>query len=87
MKRWALVVVLLYGLIIIILTLPVIFGAFRGMLSFTKEDIKRMFEPWPYWLGFFVFMAAQAALLTIPVRVSGQRPISKRTVILPVGKI
>jgi hypothetical protein len=88
MKKWAVVVVLLYGSSLLILTVPVLLCAFWDFSKqgpvWDMEDLKHMLLSWPYWLGVAVFIAAQAALLIIPVRASVNRPQSKRTVWLPI---
>jgi hypothetical protein len=88
MKKWAVVVVVLYGLSLVILTLPVLLGAFwdftKNSSPWTAQELKSMFAEWPYWLGIAIFILAQAALLVIPVETSLKRPSSRRTVWLPV---
>lgn len=82
MKRWALVVVALYLLIVVALTLPVIEMAFspRPELS----EAAKVFGYWAYWLGIGVMLLAQAALLVVPVRVAERRPVTRRSLLLPV---
>jgi hypothetical protein len=88
MKKWAWIVALLYGLIIVVLTLPMVVGAFwdfgKTGNTFSKEEIKGMFLNWPYWLGIVIFFLSQAALLFVHVRVVEKRPITRRTILLPV---
>jgi hypothetical protein len=88
MKKWAVVVVMLYGLSLAILTLPVLISAFwdftKNSPPWTAGELKSMFTAWPYWLGIALFILAQAALLVIPVGVSQSRPASRRTVWLPI---
>ncbi|OGX18260.1 MAG: hypothetical protein A3K83_06090 [Omnitrophica WOR_2 bacterium RBG_13_44_8b] len=87
MKKWALVVLLLYGLTILIFTLPVCGLAFldelikNGIGKIERKEFLDVFTYWPYWAGFAVFLAAQAALLDLRVDISMQRPASKRTII------
>ena len=84
MKKWALVVLLLYGLIILIFTLPVCILAFLNIFSKNHTNAKEfinVFTYWPYWAGFALFLAAQAALLDIHVNIAEQRPTTKRTVV------
>jgi hypothetical protein len=86
MKKWALVVLALYGSIIIIFTFPVTILSF---LSFGPENninlqaFKELFTHWPYWAGFALFLAAQAALLDVHVDLAGRRPVAQRR-IMPV---
>ena len=88
MKKWAVVVVILYGLSLVMLTLPFTIGAFwdftKNSSPWTAGELKSMFTVWPYWLGIALFILAQAALLVIPVGVSQSRPASRRPVWLPV---
>jgi hypothetical protein len=80
MKKWAVVVVLLYGLSLVFLTLPVLISG----SVFDDQTLKNIYAQWPYWLGVAVFLLSQTALLIIPVRASEKRPTSRRTVWLPV---
>lgn len=84
MKKWALVVLLLYGLTILILTLPVFILAFFDISVKNEMSVKELFEVftyWPYWTGFVLFLAAQAALLDIRINTAEQRPTTKRTIV------
>jgi RsiW-degrading membrane proteinase PrsW (M82 family) len=86
MKRWALVVVLLYALIFLVLTLPVTIVSPYDI--WTVENIKEMpkgiFTSWQFWIGMVLVLLTQIALLVIPVRKAEGRPITKRTVIAPI---
>lgn len=88
MKRWAAVVVALYGIILVIFTAPVLLVSFwepsKHASGLDIEAIRSVYLHWPYWVGVAVFLASQAALLVIPVRISLERPVSRRTVWLPV---
>lgn len=84
MKKWAVVVVLLYGASLVILTLPVLISSFWDPGAGSEQSFQKVYAQWPYWLGVAVFLSAQAALLIIPVRKSENRPASKRTIWLPV---
>jgi hypothetical protein len=89
MKKWAWVVAALYGLIIVILTAPVLLAAFWDFIKagsiYTSEDLIEMFSSWPYWSAVALFILAQAALLAVPVKLCGKRPISRRIIMLPVA--
>jgi putative redox protein len=89
MKKWAVIVVLLYGLTLLILTLPVLVTSFwdfsKHGSAWSVDELRNMFFNWPYWLGIVIFLLSQAALLIIPVRASLNRPQSKRTVWLPIA--
>jgi|SRR5579862_1170126 len=79
MKRWAVLVVALYFLILIALTSPLIFVAFYPLKS--VSSVLAPFVEWPYWAGVGVFLAAQAVMLLVPVDLSLQRPTSHRSVL------
>jgi len=79
MKRWALVVAGLYGLILAALTLPVIAVAFVGEVEFA--ELAKVYGCWPYWLWLIVMMVSQAALLCVPVRVASRRPVSRSSLL------
>ena len=74
MKRWALVVVALYALILGVLTVPVGLMAFAPKAS--AKDIADAYRCWPYWLWMGVMVLGQAALLVVPVRVTNRRPVA-----------
>ena len=55
MKKWAVVVLLLYGLTILIFTLPVCILAFLNIGSknnINSKELLQVFTYWPYWTGF-----------------------------------
>ena len=82
MKRWALVVVALYLAIMVALTLPVLELAVlpRPQLS----EVAQVYGYWGYWLGIGVMLLAQAALLAVPVSITERRPVTRRSLLLPV---
>jgi hypothetical protein len=82
MKRWALIVVALYLLILAALTLPMIEMALvpRPEIS----EAAKVYGYWAYWLGIGVMVLAQAALLAVPVRIAEHRPVTRRSLLLPV---
>jgi len=84
MKRWALVVLGLYLLILIVLTVPVIRAAFVPRKGESPVDAFGVFAMWPYWLWVTVMVLGQAALLGVPVRVAEGRPVARRSLLLPV---
>lgn len=84
MKKWALVVIALYGLIILIFTLPVLILAFMEFKQGAESGVSdplQVFASWPYWIGFTLFLIAQAALLDVHVNIVERRPVTKRTVV------
>ena len=79
MKRFAITITLLYGAIILVLTLPVILAAFYPEIL--PKDAIQTFTQWIYWVLLAIMIACQAALLGIPVRVESRRPVTKKPVI------
>jgi hypothetical protein len=89
MKRWALVVILLYGLILLALTWPVVwagygFTAFGLLTDELSPDGPREFlqfwvDPWGYWIWLGVMLLSQGALLAVPVQLVRQRPVTRRS--------
>ena len=82
MKRWALVVVALYLLILVVLTVPVTLLAFAPQAG--AEEVARVCRFGPYWLWVGVMGLGQAALLVVPVRVASRRRVTRRSLLLPV---
>jgi hypothetical protein len=82
MKRWALVVVGLYLLILVVLTVPVVLLAFAPQAS--TKDIVEGYCYLPYWLWVGVMVLGQAALLVVPVRVATKRPVARRSLLWPI---
>ena len=81
MKRWALVVVALYLLILVVLTVPVSLLAFAPQAS--AKEIAEVYRYFPYWLWVGVMVLGQAALLAVPVRNASRRPIARRSLLWP----
>jgi hypothetical protein len=79
MKRWAVLVVILYFLLLVALTSPLFLIAFYPR-SNARDAISVMFE-WMYWAGLGVMVLAQAAMLVVPVELSVGRPIAQRSVL------
>ena len=75
MKNWAWLVAGLYGLILIVLTVPVGWAAFAPHT--TVKETASVFGSWQYWLWLAVMLAGQVALLAVPVRVASLRPVSR----------
>lgn len=84
MKKWGLVVLALYGAIILIFTLPVCilaFFSFDPKNNINTKALLEIFTNWPYWAGFALFLAAQAALLDVHVNLAQRRPVTKGNII------
>ena len=82
MKRWAVLVVILYFLIFVALTAPFILVAFYP--STTAHDALSPLFEWTYWAGLGVLLAAQAVMLIVPVDLSLGRPTTQRSVLWPI---
>ncbi len=82
MKRWALVVVTLYLLILAVLTVPVTLIAFAPQAN--AMDVAAAYLYFPFWLWLAVMGLAQTALLVVPVHVANRRPVARRSLLWPV---
>lgn len=82
MKRWAVLVVSLYLLILVALTSPLILVGFYPSTN-ARDSISVFFE-WPYWAGLAVMILAQGVMLLVPVELSLKRPTSRRSVLWPI---
>ncbi|MSU57503.1 MAG: hypothetical protein EXS35_04875 [Pedosphaera sp.] len=86
MKRWALVVVVMYGLILAVLALSVTWLAFAGAgkSSVELKDAANIFAEWLFWAWIGVMLLGQIALLKVPVSLANRRPVTRRSLWLPV---
>jgi hypothetical protein len=82
MKRWAALVVVLYLLILIALTSPLVLVGFYPSTN-ARASISVFFE-WIYWAGLAVMVLAQGVMLFVPVELSLKRPTSRRSVLWPI---
>lgn len=82
MKRWASLVVALYGLALVALTWPLAAAAWPHV---GLAEIASVFRGWPYWALVGLLMLCQAALLFVPVKVASRRPVARRALLLPLG--
>ena len=82
MKRWALVVVALYFLILVVLAVPVEVLAFAPQVSVKDAALGNV--GWPFLLWPVVMALWQAALLVVPVQVASRRPVARRSLLWPV---
>ena len=83
MKRWAIAVVALYLLILVVLTVPVALLAFAPQAS--AKDVVESYQLFGYWLWVGVMVLSQAALLVVPVRIASRRPVTHRSLLLPIA--
>ena len=85
MKRWALIVAALYLAALLVLTWPVLFGAFAGGKDgIDPGEALGAFGAWPYWAYLGIMGLAQVALLAVPVRAAQGRPVARRPLIFTV---
>jgi hypothetical protein len=82
MKRWAVLVVFVYFLILVALTSPMLLAAFYPQMK--ARDSLEVFSEWMYWAGLGVMIVGQAAMLLIPVDLAMQRPTTRRSVLWPL---
>jgi hypothetical protein len=74
MKRWAILVVALYFLILAA-TEPVI--ALAVLKNTTVKDVAAAYLEWRFWAWLLVMVLGQAALLAVPVRFASRRPVTR----------
>jgi hypothetical protein len=88
MKRWAILIVLLYALALLILTLPVVLLAFGnwGLKNspFGIKDALAIYANGAYWLWLAVLVAGQFLLLLLPIDLSERRLPARRKLKVPV---
>lgn len=92
MKRWAVLVAILYGLMLSVLSLPVVSAAFYPVKGFkdaaeafkAAKDLAEMFGYWQWWLWLLVMGLAQTAMLAVPVSVASRRTMSRRPLVLTI---
>jgi hypothetical protein len=80
--------VILYGLIILSLTLPVTIVAFYPVSESLGQQVGEVamgyLTQWYYWIWLVVVLLSQTALLVVPVRIVEKRPVTKKTILLPI---
>ena len=82
MKRWAVLVVLIYFLALLALTGPLFVFLFYPHIG--AHDLADLFSEWGYWAWMGVMLAGQAVLLLVPVNMAMGRPTTRRWVLWPV---
>jgi hypothetical protein len=80
MKRWAVLVVALYGVWLLLLTTPLLLLCHH----LSMEDVRDVVTHWGYWLWLGVMVAGQALLLLVPVAAEEGRPVRRRKLLVPV---
>jgi len=86
MKRWAALTVLLYALVLMALTVPVLLIAFGGWAKngIGLQDALKFYSRWEYWLWLAVLLAGQVLLLLLPIDISERRLPARRPLKTPV---
>ena len=94
MKRWAIITVTLYALLLLLLTMPaLVLGLMRWgsipegkgwVFNLNPQVAWEIMQHWSYWLWLAVFVSAQALLLVVPVKIAERRPASRRHLLVPV---
>ena len=95
MKRWAIITVTLYALLLLLLTVPTILigaarwdstpeGVHKWVFNLSPREALEGMQHWGYWLWLAVFVSAQALLLVVPVKMAERRPASRRHLLVPV---
>ncbi|HLY60207.1 MAG TPA: hypothetical protein VKV95_05530 [Terriglobia bacterium] len=82
MKRWAVIVVILYLCALLALTMPLLFAAFYPSMS--VANMAGIFLAWPYWMAVAVMTFGQAVMLLVPVDTTFRRLNVQRSIIWPV---
>ena len=82
MKRWAVIVVILYLCVLLSVTMPLLIGAFYP--SVKVGNLAEVFLTWPYWMALAVMALGQSVMLLVPVDTTFRRPKVQRSVIWPV---
>jgi hypothetical protein len=81
LKRWALLVAVLYGAIICLLLPPVYHLAFGSQARPTQAGL--LFRA-QWWLLLLVMALGQGALLAVPVRVASRRPVTRNPLAITI---
>lgn len=98
MKKWALLVALLYGLILAVIAWPVAKSAFiplevkRDIITISKSEVLKSFNnmdlgfllSWQFIAALTIMIVSQLALLVVPVDIAEKRPVTKRRLIFPI---
>ena len=84
MKKWAVLTVLLYAVVLLLLIVPGILIAFAGKEGMSFHRALEVFRDWFFWISFAVLVAGQALLLLLPIDISDRRLTPRRPLELPV---
>ena len=87
MKRWAALTVLLYTIVLLLLTVPVLLVTFGGWAkngAIGLHDALKIYSNWGYWLWLAVLVAGQVLLLLLPINIAERRLPARRPLKVPV---
>ncbi len=86
MLHWAVIVVGLYGLLLVLLTVPVIAIGFLDEMGSIGNlgDVFVVYATVGYWGPFGVLVLSQVLLLVVPVKVASRRPVSRLSLLWPI---
>src|SRR5262245_42867082 len=87
MRRWGLVTVALYALLVLFLSVPLALLWLKwsqGTGQWDLQEAMELFRTWGYWLWFAVLVTGQALLLLVPVDVAERRPTARRRLLVPM---
>jgi hypothetical protein len=83
MKRWAVIVAILYALMLGVWTVPFVALAWLpGLPSF--KDVEQIYCAWQWWLWLAVMGLAQFAMLAVPVQLTNRRPVTRLPLALTI---
>jgi len=84
MKRWAFLVAGLYVLAMFVLTVPVVWAAFTPHWKPTTGSVDDLLLSPYLWILFGLMFVSQLCLLIVPVKITRERPISRRALLWPI---
>ena len=94
MKRWAILTVALYGIILVMLSFPLLllFGLDHDAQagwhqSLETSDFAEAYSSWWFYLWLGIMMAGQALLLLVPLDIARERPTQRRWLRVPVLRL
>ena len=82
MRRWAVLVVVLYFFILLALTCPLVLVAFYPQVK--SRDALAVPLTWGFWAWLAVMIAGQVVMLVVPVQAAEGRPVARRSLLWPV---
>lgn len=85
MKRWGILVALLYVAALVVLSLPLLPLAFQSKDGGWAQTAGRLYGDWPLWAIFGIAGLCQFLFLAVPLARASLRPIHRRPLWLTVG--